>query len=507
MDHTSPTPSDTSGSQSPVSDRASTGIEGLDTILGGGLPRHYTYLLQGEPGTGKTTMGLQFAMAGAANNERVLYITTIESKEEIHLVAQSHGWSLDGITVYHQDSDTAVTRDVEQSVFHPAEVELPRAIANLLEAIDQVNPQRLVIDSLSEIRLLDVNRIWFRRQVIGLQSMLKDRACTTLLCDDRLTDKQPVESSVRGVINLEQLPPDYGPDRRRLRVAKLRGCEFAMGYHDYRIRTGRMEVYPRLVAAAHRHLLTETSLPTGLPELDSLLGGHGVDRGSSMLILGPAGAGKSLVASQIVAETAARGEPCAMYIFDERVQTLLRRARGLGLDLEGHVNAGTITTRQVDPAELTPGEFSHMVSDDVTKRSVGLVVIDSLTGYIHAMPNESLLTLHIHELISYLCQQGVTVMVMMAMHGLPGAPKTIPFDLSYISDSVLLLHHFEFQGQIRKAISVYKRRGGDHERSIRELQFTSHGIRIGEPLEQFRGIFTGIPDFTGKTLPHVEGDA
>ncbi|MBD3297054.1 MAG: AAA family ATPase [candidate division Zixibacteria bacterium] len=484
-------------------DRVSTGIDGLDEVLGGGLPRSYTYLIQGPPGTGKTTLALRFCMAGAARNERVLYVTTVEPKSDLHMIARSHGWSLDGITISEHNSQEQDAEAIEQSVFHPAEVELPRLIENLLAIIDQIKPQRLVVDSLSEIRLLDADRRWFRRQVIGLQRALSHYDCTTLLCDDRLTDKQPVESSVRGVINLELTTPEYGPDHGRLRVAKLRGSPYASGHHDYRILTGSFDVYPRLVGSDDRHERDSETISTGVAELDSLYGGGGLDRGSSVLLLGPAGCGKSIVSSQIVMAAADRGEHAAVYLFDENIHTFLKRSRSLGMNLRRHVESGSIDVRQVDPAEMTPGEFSHIVRESVMQNGVRLVVIDSLAGYIHAMPNERLLALHIHELLNYLCNREVTVLLTMAQHGLPGTPPNSPVDLSYISDSVMLLNHFECKGEIRKAISVYKRRGGDHERHIRELQFTSGGIRIGEPLTQFRGILTGNPDFTGTALPDV----
>jgi len=484
---------------------ADTGIAGLDAVLDGGLPRDHAYLVQGDPGSGKTTLGLHFCLAGVRQGERALYLTTCESEEEIREVARSHGWSLDGVTLHYHDARECLGDEPEQSVFHPAEVELPRTIEALLAVIERVNPQRLVIDSLSEIRLLAADPRWFRRQVLELKEDLAGRQCTTLFCDDRLDPDQPVQSIVHGVIELEQLAPDYGPDRRRLRVAKLRGRPFSSGYHDFRIRTGGIDVYPRLVAAEHRRHVEAETVSSGLPELDHLFGG-GADRGTATLLLGPSGTGKSTVASQFALAAARRGERSAVYIFDERIQTLLRRAKGLGLNLEAEVERGLVELRQIDPAELSPGEFSHAVLRAIAERDVRMLVFDSLAGYLHAMPDERLLSVHLHELLSYLSQQAVTVLMVMTMHGLPGNPRHTPFDLSYISDSVLLFHAFEYAGEFRKAISVYKRRSGGHERTLRELQLGPQGIRIGEPLRQFHGILTGTPRFTGKGLPDVRDD-
>ena len=482
-----------------------TGVAGLDCILGGGLPARHPYLVQGDHGSGKTTFGLQFCRAGVERGERVLFLSTCESEGEIREIAASHGWPLDGVTIHYHDARDTLSEGPEQSVFHPAEVELPRTIEELLSVIDEVNPQRLVIDSLSEIKLLAADLRWFRRQVLMLREELVGRRCTTLFCGGRETVDDPIESIVHGVIDLEQVAPDYGPDRRRLRVRKMRGQPFSSGYHDFRLRTGGLEVYPRLVAAEHRRQCDAATLPSGVPKLDECFGG-GVDRGATTLLLGPAGSGKSIIASQYVSAAAERGERSAMYIFDEGVHTLLHRAESLGMDLSRHVDAGTVEVRPIDPAELSPGEFSHCVRHAVVDRGVRLVVIDSLAGYLHAMPSERALTLHLHELLTYLGQQGVTVLMTMSQHGLPGTPRNAPMDLSYIADSVLLLHMFEHAGELCGAMSVYKRRGGRHERTLRELQFGPEGIRIGEPLRQFQKILTGTPEFVGEKLPIVQDD-
>lgn len=479
--------------------RARTGITGLDDVLDGGLQRNHTYLVEGLPGSGKTTLGLQFSMEGMRQSERVLYLATSESDEEIRQIARSHGWTLNGITIHHYDARESLGKELEQSVFHPAEVELPRTIETLRSVIDRVNPQRLVIDSLSEIRLLASDPLWFRRQVLALKEYLSSRNCTTLLCDLLQDPGQPVYTIVHGVLTMEHRAPEYGPDRRRLRVSKLRGQSYSSGYHDYKIHTGGIEVYPRLVASEHRRRFQPEAIPSGLPALDSMFGG-GADRGTATLLFGPSGTGKSSIACKYVAAAADRGEASAMYIFDERVQTLLSRMEGMGIDLEGYIDGGMVNIRQIDPAELTPGELSHSIRQDVAERGVRLVVIDSLAGYFQAMPNEQLLALHLHELLSYLSQQGVSILLVMTQHGFLSNQRYTPIDISYVSDSVLQFHLFEYAGELRRAISVYKRRSGNHERTIRELQFGPKGIMIGAPLTAFHGILTGIPRHNGGTL-------
>jgi len=478
---------------------AETGIRGLDAILKGGLPRNRTYLIHGDNGTGKTTLGLQFCVAGAQRGERVLYLATCETLPEIYQIAHAHHWTLDGVTVHFHDVREILGDGLNQSVFHPAELELPKTIDALLTLIDEVDPQRLVIDSLSEIRLLAADSRWFRRQVLALKQNLAQRECTTLFCDDRMKTDQPINSIVHGIINLEQITLDFGPTRRRLSISKLRGQSYTSGYHDFKIRAGGIELFPRLIAAEHRRAIPAERVSSGLPELDSLFG-DGIVRGTSTLLLGPAGTGKSSVACQYVAAAAQRGERSAMYLFDEQENTLLQRVLGLGMNLEQDIAAGTTEIQQVDPAELTPGEFIQNICRAVCERDIRLVVLDSLAGFIHAMPDERMLVLHLHELLSYLNQQGVTVLLVIAQHGLPGSQPRSTFDLSYISDSLLLFHCFEFAGELRKAISAYKHRGGEHERTLRELSLSSSGIQVGEPLRQFHGILTGTPRFLGTDL-------
>lgn len=493
---------DRRGGASQDQDSAPTGIRGLDTILGGGLQRNRTYLIEGAAGAGKTTLGLQFSIAGAQQGERVLFITTGESDEELEQVAQSHGWSLEGVTVHHFRAHENPDEQPEQSVFYPAEVELPRTMESLLAVIEEVDPQRLVIDSLTEIRLVATNPLWYRRQILALKDDLARRLCTTLLCDRPQEPEPPLQTIAHGVISLDHHTREYGPDRWRLRIAKLRGQSYASGYHDYRIRTGGITLYPRLVAAEHRHEFQPETIPSGLAELDALFDG-GADRGTATLLLGPSGTGKSNIASLYASAAAGRGERSSLYVFDERVQTLLTRSRSLKMGLDEAMERGLIEIHQVDPAELTPGEFSARIRRDIEERGVRLIVIDSLAGYFQSMPNEKLLMLQLHELLSYLSQSGVSALLVMTQHGLPGSQQHSSLHMSYIADSVLLFHMFEYQGELRKAISVYKRRAGSHERTIRELRFGPDGIHVGPPLTGFEGVFTGVPRYNRDEVPHL----
>lgn len=481
------------------SDHAGSGIPGLDEILGGGFPRDQTHLIQGGSGTGKSTLGLQFLIEGARAGERSMYVPTAETEAEIRHIARSHRWSLENVLI-HPLSDLGTSDPyLAQTMLHPAEVELPATMESLLAAIDEVDPSRLVIDSLAEIQLLAREESWYRRQLMLLKQHFAERRCTVLVIEIPVADPSVVEGIVSGALELEQLTSPYGPDRRRLRVRKLRGRSFYTGYHDFRIRTGGIEVYPRLVAARHYRPFEPSEISSGLPQLDELLGG-GLDRGSSTLFMGATGTGKSLMATQFAISAAERGERVAIYVFDERLQTLFQRTAGVSLPLERHVESGAIQLRQIDPAELTPGEFSHLVRKAVMEDGVRLVVIDSLNGYAYAMPEERFLTVYLHELASYLNQHEVTTILVMARHGVLYMDDRASFDVSYLTDIVLILRHFEFHGEMHKAIAVHKRRGGGHERSIRELHIGSEGLTLGPPLRQFRGILTGTPYFHGEML-------
>ncbi|HEV2763775.1 MAG TPA: ATPase domain-containing protein [Pyrinomonadaceae bacterium] len=479
--------------------RLATGSHGLDSVLDGGFPANRLYLVEGDPGTGKTTLALQFLLEGARRGEPVLYVTLSETKEELTAVARSHGWSLEGVNLHELVPPAeSLKTETQYTIFHPSEVELGETTRAVIEEVERIQPRRVVFDSLSEMRLLARDPLRYRRQILALKQFFAGRRSTVLLLDDRTSadaDLQ-VQSIAHGVLMLEQLALDYGAERRRLRVSKLRGSRFRGGFHDFTIKTGGVEVFPRLVAADRRVEFGPESVASGVAELDALLGG-GLDRGTATLVLGPAGCGKSSLAAHFAAAAAGRGERAACFIFDEGVNTYLSRAAGLGTDLRAQVEAGRLTVQQVDPAELSPGEFAHAVCSSV-EAGARLVTIDSLNGYLQAMPDERFLTAQMHELLTYLNQQGVVTLMVMAQHGFMGAGMSSPVDVSYLADTVVLLRYFEAAGAIRRAISVVKKRTGRHEDTIRELRLSaSRGIEVGAPLTAFRGVLTGVPVFTG----------
>lgn len=478
-----------------VPNLVSTGIRGLDDVLGGGLQRRRLYMIEGVPGAGKTTLALQFLLAGAARGESVLYMTLSETAEELAAVAESHGWSLKSLNVREMaPGERALDPDEQSTMFHPSELELATTAKLLLADVERLQATSVVIDSLSELRLLAGTALRYRRQILALKQYFATRGCTVLLLDDLTASEHDlqVRSIAHGVIVLDQLHPAYGSDRRRLRVLKYRGMAFRGGYHDYAIYRGGIEVYPRLVAAEHRQPVERGQLPSGIAELDALLGG-GVDRGTSTLIVGPAGTGKSTVASQFVAAAAANGTRAAMFLFDESQSTLLARARGLQIDLDSGIESGAITIKQVDPAELSPGAFTGIIRDEVEERGTSLIVIDSLNGYLNAMPEDGYLITQLHELLAYLGQRNVATVLVSAHQGLIGHTMSSPVDASYLADAIVLLRYFETRGEVRQAISVIKKRGGSHERTIREFSFGARGIQVGEALRAFRGVLTGVP--------------
>jgi circadian clock protein KaiC len=477
--------------------RLATGNDGLDSILEGGFPANRLYLVEGDPGTGKTTLALQFLLEGAARGEPVLYVTLSETKEEIEDVAASHGWSLDGVNIYELiPPEDSLKTEAQYTIFHPSEVEFGETTTAVLDEVERIQPSRVVFDSLSEMRLLARDPLRYRRQILALKQYFAGRQCTVLLLDDRTStgsDLQ-VQSIAHGVVELEHLALDYGAERRRLRVVKLRGSRYRGGFHDFKIETGGGVVYPRLVAAEHRQDFRLEMMTSGVAELDALLGG-GLDRGTSTLILGPAGSGKSSIATQFVAAAAERGEHAASFIFDEGTNTYLSRAAGLGREMRKQVEAGHVTLQQIDPAELSPGEFAYFVRRAVERDGARVVVIDSLNGYLQAMPDERFLTAQMHELLMFLNQQGVVTILVMAQHGFMGSQMGTPIDVSYLADTVLMLRFFEARGAVRRAISVLKKRTGYHENTIREMRMSLGGIAVGEPLKDFQGVLTGVPNY------------
>jgi circadian clock protein KaiC len=481
-------------------DLAPTEIIGLDDVLKGGLTRGRLYLVEGAPGSGKTTLALQFLRAAAARLEPVLYVTLSETEQELRAVALSHGWTLDGLSIHElAPTEDAIEPDEQYTMFHASEVELSATIKAVLETIDRLKPTCVVFDSLSELRLLAGSPLRYRRQILALKQYLGARQCTTILLDDMTAVDQDLQmqSIAHGVIRLEQLSPEYGTERRRLRVIKLRGVPFRSGYHDYIIRYGGIDVFPRLVASEHRHVVSRVRHSSGIDGVDRLLGG-GIEEGTSTLIVGAAGTGKSTLATQFVVAAASRGKGGAMFVFDENPGTLISRCTDMGIDLAGAIESGTVTLQQIDPAELAPGEFVQAVRHAVTERRTSIVVIDSLNGYLNAMPGERFLTIQLHELLMYLGQQSVATIMIGAHQGLIGNAMHTPVDASYLADAVILLRYFDAKGDVRQAISVMKKRGGRHERTIREFSLNEHGIQVGEPLREFRGVLTGVPVYEGS---------
>ena len=475
---------------------AATGVAGLDDILGGGLTPHRLYLLEGMPGSGKTTLAFQFLLEGVRHGESVLYVTLSETTEEIRAVADSHGWSIDRIAIRELvPSEQSLEPGEQYTVFHPSEVELSDTTKKILDDVEKLKPARIVFDSLSELRLLAGNPLRYRRQILALKQFFAGRRCTVLLLDDLTAAEHDlqVQSIAHGALLLEHAMPAFGPPRRRLSVTKFRGREFRAGYHDYAIRRGGLEVYPRLVAAEHRRESSRERLPSGLAGLDKLIGG-GLERGTSTLIQGAAGTGKSTISALFCAQAAERGEHTALFIFDESANTLFSRLDGLGIPLRRHADAGLVSVQQIDPAELSPGEFVHAIRRAVREKRASIVVIDSLNGYLNSMPDEKFLIVQLHELLTYLGQRGVASLLIAAQHGLMGAQMTSPVDASYLADSVMLLRYFEAEGEVRQAISVVKMRGGEHERTIRDFSMKGGRIVIGEPLRDYRGVMTGVPE-------------
>jgi len=477
-----------------------TGIAGLDDILGGGLARNHLYLIEGDPGTGKTTIAMQFLMEGARRGQKSLYITLSESKAELLEIADSHGWSLDEIDTFELVADeTQLQPETQYTVFSPSEIELADTTNAVLAEVERLQPSRVVFDSLSELRLLARDSLRFRRQILGLKQYFSGRKCTVLLLDDRTADGNDLQlqSIAHGVILLESVGREYGITRRRLEVKKLRGAQFREGFHDYCIKHGGVEVYPRLVASEHPLTFVPTQLKSGIEALDTLLGG-GLDSSTSTLLLGPAGCGKSTIAVRYAVTAVEQGGRAALFAFDETLATLVVRAKGLGLDIRKHVEDKKLFLRQVNAAELSPGQFVHEIRDLVEKQDLKLLIIDSLNGFLNAMPGEKFLAMQLHELLGFLSQKGVATLMTVAQHGFVGTNIDTPVDVSYLADTVLLFRYFEAAGEVRQALSVIKKRSGEHERTIRELVMKNGKILVGTVLTEFEGVLTGSPIYRGE---------
>lgn len=475
--------------------RAKTGVEGLDAILLGGLSVGHVFLLEGHPGTGKTTIALSFLLEGAKAGETGLYVTLSETEEELRDGAFSHGWEIgEKITIFEVvPPESLLNPEQEQTLLYSSDLELGETVRLILDAIEEHNPKRIVIDSLSEIRLLAQSSLRYRRQILALKHFFARRGVTVLLIDDLTSEShdKTVHSIVHGVVQLEELAPNYGAERRRLRVSKYRGQPYRGGYHDFSIRTGGLIVFPRLRAAEFRGGIARVVRQSGIPELDALLGG-GVEQGSSALILGPAGTGKSTFGFQFARAAIERGERAALMVFDEELGLLFDRTRKMGMDLERMRDEGTLVVTQVDAAELSPGEFAHQVRAIADQSEASTIIIDSLNGYQAAMPDETSLILHMHELLQYLNRRGQTTFLTVAQHGLVGEMRA-PIDITYLADTVILLRYFEAAGKVRRAVSIIKKRTGAHEDTIREYAITSKGLELGRPLTDFQGVLRGTP--------------
>lgn len=485
--------------------RIQTGVQGLDDILGGGLPSGQMYLLEGTPGTGKTTVAMQFIRTAILAGERALYITLSESRQELEASALSHGWASEELSIAEFiPEEASLNPDQQYTVFHPSEVEMATTVQKLTALIEVEKPARLVIDSLSELRLLAADTMRYRRQLLALKQFFAGRDTTVLLLDDRSAEgsDMQLQSIAHGVLRLDKIPRSYGVTRRQVEILKLRGSSFREGFHDYTIETGGVRIYPRLIANEHGGDFPEDRVKSGIASLDDMFGG-GILRGSATLILGPTGVGKSTLAMQFACAATERGDRAIIYAFDEVLRTAQERAESLGLPVRQRIAEGSLAMSQIDPAELSPGEFVWQIRSDVEERDTRVVIIDSLTGFLNAMPGEKDLTLQLHELIAFLNQKGVITFLILTQHGLVGSMQT-DIDVSYLADTVILLRYFEANGAIHQVVSVLKQRVGRHERTLREFRLDSGGIHVGEPLKQFRGILTGVPEAANFTLAGQE---
>lgn len=477
-----------------------TGIHELDTILHGGLNRNRVFLIEGLPGTGKTTLAMQFLMEGARRGEKGAYITLSESADELHAMAESHHWSLDGIRLYEMSNvEDQIRMESQHTFYHASDVELVEATKPMLAMLDEEKPRRIAFDSLSEMRLLAGDPLRYRRQMLLLKQHFTRQNCTVLLLDDLVERQEDIQlqSICHGVIRLQRMPMKYGADRRQLTVLKLRGSNYLGGPHDCRIVTGGLQIFPRLVPTADGNSFTPQIAGSGIKELDALLGG-GLPWGSSALVVGPVGVGKSVLCTQFAAAAAERGEKSVVFLFEETREHVIERADILHRQFRSFVKKGLIELRQVDPAELAPGEFIHMVREVVERDRVRHVRIDSLNGYMSTMSDEPFLMLQLHDLFTYLAHRGVVTLLTASQHGLLGERISGVVDISYLADTVISLRFFEHAGRIHRAVSVVKKRHGGHEDTIREFQISADGFKFGGPLTDFHGVLSGTPTFVGR---------
>ncbi|HVE51746.1 MAG TPA: ATPase domain-containing protein [Ramlibacter sp.] len=482
----------------PAQARASTGIAGLNDVLCGGLPSKHVYLVEGDPGSGKTTLGLHFLLEGVRVDEKGLYVTLSETGEELRTVAASHGWNLDGIELFELVSSEGLSPDLEQSILHPSQIELGETVQGVIAAVERLKPKRVVFDSLSEMRLLAQDPLRYRRQVLALKKFFTDQGCTVLLLDDRTgrdTDQQ-LHSIAHGVINLEQTADQYGPGRRRLRVMKMRGIKYRGGEHDLVLDTGGLAVFPRLVAAEHRLRTDVTRHSTGVAKLDEMMGG-GLPSGSNVLFHGPSGVGKTTTAMSCCLAMLKAGQKVAYYLFDEGLSTLVIRGKALGMDLQPYMDSGQMRVVPLDPAEVSAGEFAHMVRHAVEEDDARMVVIDSLNAYLQAMPGSKYLMLQMHELLTYLNHRNVITILILGQHGVTGDMRT-DVDMSYLADSILLFRFFEARGHLLKAVSTVKSRINQHEFTIREFRMGPSGLEVGNELTDFEGVLSGVAAYRGN---------
>ena len=491
-----------------IQKRLKTGCKGLDIILNGGLPENRLYLMQGEPGTGKTTIAFQFLLEGIKLGEKCLYISFSESREELEQVADSHGWDISQLNMLELGSiEEQLKPEAQNTVFYPSEVEMNQTLNVLYREVEKNKPNRIVFDSISELRMLAESSLRYRRQMLALKQFFSKIDCTVLLLDDLTASPKDlqVQSIVHGVIALHRLHPEFGNERRRLNVIKLRGIEYLGGFHDYVVKRGGVDVFPRMISSDHETQIKHKRFSSNIKELDNLLGG-GLEAGTSTLFLGPAGTGKSTLSLQYAYAAAERGEKAIVFAFEESLATLLMRASSLGMEVTKHLKSGMMRIHKIDPAQLSPGEFADQIRRAVLDENFKIVSIDSLNGYIHAMPQEQYLTLQLHELLAFLGNQGVATLLVLAQQGMMGHMMNTPIDLTYLADTVVITRYFEAEGSVRKAVSVIKQRAGVHETTIREFNMDSKGIHVGPPLTQFRGVLSGVPELVGEIMAEINAD-